>query len=75
MKFVRVKDIQDMTSLGRTTIWRLEREGKFPKGCSLPALPYTKVWLESDVCDWMQQQLQSDPFQLLTFNEAPGRRS
>ena len=54
MKFLRVKEIQKMTTLSRSTIWKLERDGKFPKGRSLPALPAAKVWLESEVQAWMQ---------------------
>jgi predicted DNA-binding transcriptional regulator AlpA len=57
MRFLRVKDIQELTTLSRTTIWRLERAGKFPKGRSLPALPSAKVWAEDDVKAWMVRQL------------------
>jgi predicted DNA-binding transcriptional regulator AlpA len=57
MKLMRVKDIQKLTSLSGTTIWKLEREGISPKGHSLPAVPTTKVWLESDVQEWIQQQI------------------
>ena len=57
MKFLRVREIQELTTLSRTTIWKLEREGKFPRGFSPPALPAAKVWLESDVLRWMQAQM------------------
>lgn len=29
-KIIRSKEVQELTSLSRTTIWRLERKGKFP---------------------------------------------
>ena len=49
MKFLRVKEIQEMTTLSRSTIWRLEREGKFPK--------------ESEVQRRMRDQLKTVPLQ------------
>ena len=56
-RFLRVKDVQRLTTLSRSTLWKLEREGKFPKGHTLPALPAAKVWLESDVLRWMREQI------------------
>jgi predicted DNA-binding transcriptional regulator AlpA len=57
LRLLRVGDIERLTTLSRTTIWRLERAGKFPAGRSLPAVPSAKVWLESEVLSWMREQL------------------
>ena len=61
MKFLRLKEVQAMTSLCRTSIWRMERTGRFPKGHVLPALPTTKVWVESEVLAWMRSQTNQLP--------------
>jgi len=37
-RFVKVQEVQKLTSLGRTTLWKLEREGKFPKGFHIAGL-------------------------------------
>jgi predicted DNA-binding transcriptional regulator AlpA len=36
-KIIRSKEVQELTGLSRTTIWRLEREGKFPARVPLTA--------------------------------------
>lgn len=36
-KIIRSKEVQALTGLSRTTIWRLEREGKFPARVPLTA--------------------------------------
>lgn len=36
--------------IGRTTAWRLERQGAFPS--SLPVSPGRRAWRESDILAW-----------------------
>lgn len=54
MKVLRFKDVQAKVGLGRTTIWRLERAGEFPKRREL--VRGLKGWLESDIDAWIQQR-------------------
>ena len=54
-EFLRMKDIQQMTALSKSTIYRLISEGSFPKQFKIGKLAV--VWVRSDVSNWMDQQL------------------
>ena len=54
-EFLRMKDIQQMTALSKSTIYRLISEGSFPKQVKIGKR--TVVWVRSDVSNWMDQQL------------------
>ena len=56
MKFITVKQVMDMTGLSRTTIWRLEKDGEFPKRRQLGIRRIG--WIESEVLDWMESRSQ-----------------
>lgn len=53
-KILRTKEVQGQTKLGRTTIWRLEREGRFPKRVQLS--DRRVGWKASDVEAWVQSR-------------------
>lgn len=55
MKLVRLKRVLEITGLSRTTIWRLERAGEFPK--CLRITDKSVAWLESDIQDWIQSKI------------------
>lgn len=48
------KEVQRLTSLSRTTIWRKENEGSFPRRVSLG--PGRVGWLTSAVYDWIAER-------------------
>ena len=53
-RIISVKEVQDLTGLSRTSIWRLERscEGKFPARVQLSS---TRIgWRLSDIQKWIQ---------------------
>lgn len=50
-KFLRIKDVQELTSLGRSTIWLWVKENKFPK--PIKVSPKITVWEEEKVLKWM----------------------
>jgi len=50
MKFLRVRQVMQLTGLSRMTIYRLERDGKFPKRRRLSQ--NSVAWLESDIDAW-----------------------
>ncbi len=54
MKFLRMKDVCERVGLGRTTVWRLTKEGKFPASHLLGSRSIG--WLESDVEKWMKNR-------------------
>jgi prophage regulatory protein len=51
LRFIRLDVVRDRTGLSRSTIWRLERRGDFPKHrrISLNAVG----WLEAEVDEWV----------------------
>lgn len=51
-RLLALPEIKRLTSLGRTSIWRLEKDGAFPKGMRLT--PRCVRWRESEVLQWMQ---------------------
>ena len=51
-RFLRDQEQEEITGLSRTTRWRLEREGKFPKAYSIGG-GNAKGRLESEIQQWM----------------------
>ncbi len=50
-RIIRKPELQKMVSLSDSTIWRMEREGRFPKILRLGGNSYG--WFESEVLNWM----------------------
>ena len=51
MRLLRLPDVMQMTGLSRHTIWRMERDGRFPRRRVLAARNI--AWLESEVIAWI----------------------
>lgn len=51
MKMIRVEDVSNLTSLGKSTIYKYIKEGTFPKQVSLGER--CVAWVESEVQDWI----------------------
>lgn len=50
-RFLRERDVLEATSLGRSTLWRLVKEKRFPSPTQLTA---NRVgWRESELSSWM----------------------
>ncbi len=54
-EIVRHADVLRMTKLSRTTLWRLQRAGKFPKSFFIS--PEIKGWLRADVERWVEDRI------------------
>ena len=50
MRFLRTRQVMQVTSLSRMTIYRLEITGRFPKRRQLSG--NSVAWLESDIEAW-----------------------
>lgn len=50
-KFLRVKDVAEMLSIGKSTIWLYVKTGKFPKPIKLS--PGVTVWKLSEIEQFM----------------------
>lgn len=46
-RLLRLPEVQERVSLGRSTIWLWIKEGRFPNGKKLSSR--VTVWLESDI--------------------------
>ena len=52
MNILRVRDVARVTGLSRTTLWRLERRGEFPRRLRLAA--NSVGWIESEIRAWIE---------------------
>ena len=52
---MRLPEVREMTGLSTSTIYRWMSEGTFPKQIQLGSR--SVVWLESDVTQWMEDQI------------------
>jgi len=53
-RFTNLVDVAIQTSLGKSTILAWEAKGKFPKAVRLS--PTKRVWLQSDISNWMLEK-------------------
>ena len=51
--FVKLQKVKELTTLSRTTIYRLIQEGKFPKQIKLSER--SSGWLESEVLAYLDE--------------------
>ena len=54
LKLLRFTDVRERTGLSRSTVWRLERRGAFPKHVKVSA--NIVAWLEEDVVEWIRSK-------------------
>lgn len=55
MRLIKLKEVIEKTSLGRSTIYEYMTKGTFPKQVSLGAK--SVAWLESEVDDWIMERI------------------
>lgn len=53
-RILRAKEVQSMTGLSRTTLWRLERKGNFP--ARVPLSSSIVGWRLNDVEEWIRER-------------------
>jgi prophage regulatory protein len=54
MRVLRIAAVKDRVGLSRTSIWRLERQGLFPRRRQLSA--NAVGWSEEDIDDWLRSR-------------------
>ncbi len=57
IRLIRFAVVRDLTGLSRTTLWRLERAGEFPKHVTMSA--HAVGWIESEVIAWIGSRVQA----------------
>lgn len=55
-KFLRMPDVEGATGLGRSTVYRLLKAGKFPKPVKILG-EHTSAWLESEIEAWQKTRI------------------
>jgi prophage regulatory protein len=55
LKLLRFPAVRERTGLSRSTIWRLERRGEFPKHHRIS--PNVVAWVEEDVAEWIERRV------------------
>lgn len=51
-RILRMQEVQDIVGVSRTTLWRMENKGDFPRRVPLGAS--SVGWLKSDIEAWLQ---------------------
>jgi prophage regulatory protein len=55
LKLLRFPMVRERTGLSRSTIWRLERQGDFPKHRRISA--NVVAWVEDEVISWIHSKI------------------
>ena len=53
--FLRLPKVKQLTGFGRSQIYHLIKQGKFPKQIHIG--PKSVAWLDSEVSEWMKQRI------------------
>ena len=56
-QFIRLGEVIQITSLSKTSIYRLISEGTFPRQIQIGKRAV--VWVRSDINDWINQKLKT----------------
>lgn len=56
IRLLRVKEVAAKCSIGVSTVWRLVKEGKFPKHVTIGA--GSTVWHSKQIDDWINKQFE-----------------
>lgn len=54
-RFLRIKQILEIVPIGRSTVWKMVSEGRFPRPLKLSER--CTVWRETDVQQWMNDRI------------------
>lgn len=55
LKLLRFPAVRERTGLSRSTIWRLERQGAFPRHHRIS--PNAVAWVEDDLAKWIRSKV------------------
>ncbi|MEZ8658775.1 helix-turn-helix transcriptional regulator [Vibrio cyclitrophicus] len=55
MRFIRLKEVINMTGLGRSSIYNFMKEGSFPTSVSVGGRGVR--WVESEINKWMEARI------------------
>ena len=55
MKFLKLKEVMEMTAMSRSNVYKMMSEGRFPQSVSLGSRAV--AWVESEVQDWILERI------------------
>lgn len=55
MRFMRLPEVTTFTGLSRTTLWRMERAGQFPRRRLIS--PGSVAWVEAEIHEWANARI------------------
>ncbi|HHP5489925.1 helix-turn-helix transcriptional regulator [Aeromonas hydrophila] len=55
MKLIKLKEVTEMTTLSKATIYRLIKQRKFPDSISVG--PRAVAWRTMDILEWVQKKV------------------
>jgi prophage regulatory protein len=58
-KLLRIKQVQDRTSLSKSYIYQLCSQNQFPKSIQLVAGGSSVAWIESEIQDWINSRIKA----------------
>ena len=56
-KLLRIKQVQDRTSLSKSYIYQLCSQNQFPKSIQLVAGGSSVAWIESEIQEWIDSRI------------------
>lgn len=56
-RFVRIKEVMDLTGLSRSYIYDLAKRGLFPQSVSLVPGGNARAWVLSEVLNWQEDRI------------------
>ena len=55
--FIRITKVIELTSLSKSTIYRLIKKGMFPKPITLRGMENVRLFVKDEVEDWIKEQI------------------
>jgi prophage regulatory protein len=75
IKILRPKELAEMLSISKPTLWRMEKKGELPKRKKLSDTGRAVGWLQSDIKEWLDDRPDADPISDRKLDSEPQKTS
>ena len=58
-RFIRIKQVQELTALSKSYIYQLCSQNKFPRSIQLVAGGSSVAWVEGEILEWIDSRIKS----------------
>ena len=69
MRFLKLKEVMELTALGRSSIYKFMNENRFPP--SVPLGDRAVAWVDTEIHDWMDERLSQRDSQAINLITKP----